>query len=276
MKGAEDCFGGFVTLPLIRFLLTTVMMAVMAFCEIMWQKRPLQNPRFVRWVGNVSIQVVNAAMMSFFTSVGALSAAAFAEDFNIGLLNLLVLPFWLRCLIAVVCMDLIIYFQHRMFHFVPALWRVHGVHHADTDLDFSSGLRFHPLEILVSAIIKTVSVLLLGIPVLAILIFEIILNLAALFNHSNIYIPKRIDRKLRRILVTPDMHRVHHSVAPIEINRNFGFCLSCWDQWFGSYLARPLAGHQKMKIGLSKLQGQGKVLKLNWMLKAPFSSDLKS
>jgi sterol desaturase/sphingolipid hydroxylase (fatty acid hydroxylase superfamily) len=166
-------------------------------------------------------------------------------------LNALALPPWLALAAAVVALDLAMYFQHVLFHAVPALWRLHRVHHADRDFDVTTGVRFHPAEMLISALIKLGAVAALGPPVLAVLVFEVLLNTTSMFNHGNVRLPLAADRLLRRLIVTPDMHRVHHSALPRETNSNFGFNLSWWDRLFGTYLAQPAAGHERMTIGVS-------------------------
>ncbi len=170
---------------------------------------------------------------------------------------------------AVIVLDLCIYLQHRLFHRVPMLWRLHMMHHSDVDLDVTSGARFHPIEIVLSMLIKMAVICLLGPAIIAILIFEIILNAVAMFNHSNVYIPTQIDRLLRRFIVTPDMHRVHHSIIKAETNSNYGFNLPWWDRLFGTYCAQPAKGHDKMIIGLKQFQ-QPQTQSLKWMLRLPF------
>ena len=178
-------------------------------------------------------------------------------------------PAWLAGIVAVIVLDLTVYLQHVLFHAVPALWRLHMVHHADPDIDVTTGLRFHTLEILISMGIKILVVGFLGPPVWAVILFEILLNATAMFNHSNIRMPGRVDRLLRLVVVTPDMHRVHHSVIPSETNTNFGFNLPWWDRLLGTYRPRPAQGHENMTIGLAHLRGN-RVVRLHWMLLLPF------
>ncbi|MBT8419223.1 MAG: sterol desaturase family protein, partial [Gammaproteobacteria bacterium] len=179
-------------------------------------------------------------------------------------------PFWLAVVISIIAMDLTIYLQHVMVHAIPVLWRVHRVHHADLDIDVTTGARFHPIEILLSMLIKFAIIVLLGPPILAVVIFEILLNAMAMFNHGNIHLPGRLDRLLRRIVVTPDMHRVHHSVEADETNSNFGFNLPWWDFLFGTYRAQPRAGHKEMIIGIRDYRTIKDVLWLPGMLWLPF------
>jgi len=185
------------------------------------------------------------------------------------------LPGWLSVFIAIVLLDGIIYLQHVMFHALPILWRLHRMHHADLDLDVTSGPRFHPLEMILSLLIKLAAIMVVGPPVVAVLLFEVILNVMAMFNHSNIALPGIIDRGLRWLIVTPDMHRVHHSTVNRETNSNFGFNLSIWDRLFGTYLAQPALGHQAMQIGLNQFR-EPKYLTLHWLLVLPFLSRQKT
>jgi sterol desaturase/sphingolipid hydroxylase (fatty acid hydroxylase superfamily) len=184
-------------------------------------------------------------------------------------LNQLALPAGLTVVLGFVALDLIIYLQHVLFHAVPALWRLHMVHHADLDFDTTTGLRFHPVEIVLSMGIKMGAVLLLGVPALGVLLFEIVLSATSLFNHGNVRLPARLDAVLRWIVVTPDMHRVHHSTDPRETNSNFGFNLPWWDYLLGTYWAQPRAGHDQMEIGLEQYR-DGRVRWLHWMLLLPF------
>jgi sterol desaturase/sphingolipid hydroxylase (fatty acid hydroxylase superfamily) len=180
------------------------------------------------------------------------------------------LPQWLVILLSVVALDLIIYWQHVMFHALPNLWRLHQVHHADRDFDVTTGLRFHPIEILLSMGLKIAAISLLGPPAIAVLIFEVLLNTTALFNHANVSLPRPLDRVLRGMLVTPDMHRIHHSAIAAETNSNYGFNLPWWDYLFGTYRDRPAMGHPGMTIGLSAYQKTLGVSQLPWILLLPF------
>jgi sterol desaturase/sphingolipid hydroxylase (fatty acid hydroxylase superfamily) len=201
--------------------------------------------------------------------VAAVAAAEWARIAGWGAFNLLGWPLWLEILIAIVVLDLAIYGQHVLFHKVPVLWRLHQVHHADVDFDVSTALRFHPVEIALSMLIKIAVVLALGAPAIAVVLFEIILNGCAMFNHANVKLPGWLDAILRRILVTPDMHRVHHSVIRRETDSNFGFNLSIWDRIFGTYRAQPEAGHAGMTIGLSEYQSEDPT-RFSWSLLLPF------
>jgi sterol desaturase/sphingolipid hydroxylase (fatty acid hydroxylase superfamily) len=200
----------------------------------------------------------------------AVGMALVAGERGWGLLNNVDLTPVVAVVVSVFVLDLLIYFQHVMFHAVPALWRLHMVHHADVDFDVTTGLRFHPLEIVLSMLIKLAAVALLGAPAVAVIIFEVVLNATAIFNHGNIRLPVAVDRVLRLIVVTPDMHRVHHSVKTPETNSNFGFNLPWWDRLLGTYRDQPEEGHEKMVIGLSQFQDRPRQ-SLPWLLAVPFT-----
>lgn len=221
-----------------------------------------------RWTGNLGVTMINAVMngMVPFTPV---AAAYLAAGNQWGIMHRFQLNFWASVVIGIAALDLIIYFQHVMFHALPSLWRLHMMHHADHDIDATTGLRFHPLEIVISLGIKSAAVVLLGVPPRVVFLFEIILNGMSMFNHGNVRIPLTADRILRKVIVTPDMHRVHHSVIINETNSNFGFNLSLWDYIFGSYRGYPIAGHDKMVIGVSHLRNT-RWQNIAWMLLLPF------
>ena len=246
---------------------------VMALIELGAPRRELHHSKPRRWLTNLSISGLNTLLLRLMAMlavpVAAVAAAEWARIAGWGAFNLLGWPFWLEILIAIVVLDLAIYGQHVLFHKVPVLWRLHQVHHADVDFDVSTALRFHPVEIALSMLIKIGVVLALGAPAIAVVLFEIILNGCAMFNHANIKLPGRLDAVLRRILVTPDMHRVHHSVIRRETDSNFGFNLSIWDRIFGTYRAQPEAGHTGMTIGLSEYQSEDPT-RFSWSLLLPF------
>lgn len=223
----------------------------MALWEMKRPKRVLSQPKGYRWANNLSLVLVNGLVLPLTLPILAVAFAALMQEQQFGLFNWLSLPIALNVLLCVIALDCIIYWQHRLFHRLPILWRLHRVHHADQDIDVTTGARFHFIEIWLSMIIKLAAIALLGAPPLAVLIFEIVLNASAMFNHSNIAISKKIDNAIRALFVTPDMHRVHHSVARNETDSNFGFCLSVWDRIFKSYIAQPKLGHQNMHIGIS-------------------------
>ncbi len=227
----------------------------------MIQKQPHEPVRFAlseptigkayRWTNNWGLVITNTVLTRLIFPAGAVGLALFVEAQGWGLLQVLDLPFWLTVLIALVILDFAIWAQHVMFHAVPALWRLHRMHHADLDFDLTTGLRFHPIQILLSFGIKAGVIVMIGAPAIAVLIFEIILSSLALFNHSNVRMPTGIDRMLRWFIVTPDFHRVHHSWYPQETNSNFGFNLSLWDRLLGTYRAQPRDGHEGMTIGIN-------------------------
>ena len=224
--------------------------ALVALWELARPRRRLTQPRWLRWYSNLGVAALNTVLVWLLVPLAPVALAVVAGSRGWGILNLVELPFWLEILLAVVVLDLAIYLQHVMFHAVPALWRLHRMHHADLDFDVTTGTRFHPVEILLSAAVKMAAVALIGPPAVAVLIFEVLLNGTSMFNHGNVRLPARLDRVLRWVVVTPDMHRVHHSDAPAETNSNFGFNLPWWDRLFGTYRAQPRLGHERMTIGL--------------------------
>jgi sterol desaturase/sphingolipid hydroxylase (fatty acid hydroxylase superfamily) len=246
---------------------------LMALWEVLAPRRRLAVGRPVRWAGNLGLAVLNTLAARFLVPVTAIAVAETAAENDWGLFHNLAAPDWLAVLFSVVALDLAIYLQHVMFHAVPVLWRLHMVHHADLDFDATTGVRFHTIEILLSLGIKAAAVVLLGAPALAVLIFEVLLNATSMFNHGNVRLPGWLDRLLRLLLVTPEMHRVHHSVLPRETNSNFGFNLPWWDFLFGTYRPQPAAGHENMTIGLAQLRDE-RVEQLHWMLALPFIGDL--
>jgi len=236
----------------LSFLLATL--AIMASAERLAPRRRLTLSRAYRWVNNGAIVVTGTLASRLVFPAGAVGVALFVEAGGWGLLPLLDLPPWAAVLLALVVLDFTVWAQHVMFHAVPVLWRLHRMHHADLDYDLTTGLRFHPLEILLSFGIKATVIAALGAPALAVLIFEVLLSSLALFNHANVRLPIRLDRVLRWLIVTPDFHRVHHSWYPHETNSNFGFNLSLWDRLLGTYRAQPDDGHEGMTIGLNQFR----------------------
>lgn len=224
--------------------------ALMALWEWLAPRRPRTAPRAARWPSNLGLVALNTVLLRLLMPTSLVAFASLLEASGWGLLGLMSLPMWLEFLVALVVLDLLIYGQHVLFHRVPWLWRLHRMHHADTDIDVTNGLRFHPLEIVLSMGIKLIAVAVLGAPAMAVLVFEAILNALAVFNHANARLPDGLDRALRPWVVTPDMHRIHHSWLPAEHHRNFGFNLSVWDRWFGTYVAEPSQGQLGMTIGL--------------------------
>jgi sterol desaturase/sphingolipid hydroxylase (fatty acid hydroxylase superfamily) len=244
-------------------------LALLAVWEILAPRRPLTIAKPVRWFSNLGLVVLDMFVARLLLPLGAVGVALVAEERNWGFFHNVPLPAWLAVVLSVVALDFTIYLQHVLFHAVPVLWRLHMVHHADLDMDMTTGVRFHTLEILLSLGIKLAAVILLGAPALAVLIFEVVLNATSLFNHSNVRLPGWLDRVLRLVVVTPDMHRVHHSVMVQETNSNFGFNLPWWDRLLGTYRAQPAAGHRAMTIGLEQFRDE-RVEWLHWMLALPF------
>ena len=247
---------------------------IMAVWEVAAPCRALSVSRLRRWSANLGVVVLNSVVLRLLFPAAAVGVATVAVEHGWGLLNVYPLPTTLAIVLSVVFMDMVIWVQHVMVHAIPVLWRLHRVHHADLDYDVTTGLRFHPLEIILSMLIKFATVLLLGPPVVAVVIFEVVLNATAMFNHGNIRLPAALDRILRWMLVTPDMHRVHHSVEDDEANSNFGFSLSWWDRLFGTYRAQPRAGHLGMTIGIHGYREPKQVDGLPGMLLLPFIGKL--
>ncbi len=246
-------------------------LAVMALWEVAAPRRRLVASKPVRWVNNLALVFLNSLVLRVLFPVLAVALAAMGQREGWGLLNQLALPGWAAVVLAVLAMDLAIYLQHVMMHSVPALWRLHRMHHADLDFDVTTGARFHPIEIVLSMAIKLGVVAALGPPAVAVVIFEVLLNGSSLFNHANVRIPMGLDRWLRWLVVTPDMHRVHHSVVREETDSNYGFNLPWWDRLFRTYRAQPAAGHDGMTIGISLFRAP-RFLYLHMLLAQPFLS----
>jgi sterol desaturase/sphingolipid hydroxylase (fatty acid hydroxylase superfamily) len=258
--------------PFIRLGAFGGVFIAMALWELFGPRRKLVIGRFARWPNNLGVVVVDTLLVRLVFPVTAVGVALFAEVHGWGLFHAVTIPVWMAVLASVVLLDLAIYFQHVLFHAVPALWRLHRMHHADLEFDVTTGLRFHPVEIVLSMMIKLAVVAALGAPAVAVLIFEVLLNATSMFNHSNVRIPLGLDRVLRLFVVTPDMHRVHHSVLIRETNSNFGFSLPWWDRLFGTYRAQPAAGHDAMTIGIEQFR-EPRELGLDRMLLQPFRGD---
>ncbi len=243
----------------LRLFFFIAILVLVALWEMAAPKRELRVAKAGRWFNNLGIIFLDSLLVRLLFPLVAMGVAVAAQAQGWGLFNLIDLPAWLSVLLAVLLLDLIIYLQHVMFHTLPILWRLHMVHHADLDLDVTTGLRFHPVEIIISMFIKMAAVAAIGPPLLAVLIFEIALNGTAMFNHGNIRLPPGVDRFLRLLVVTPDMHRVHHSILIRETNSNFGFNFPWWDRLCGTYRSQPVAGHQEMVIGLSQYRHKEQV-----------------
>ncbi|MGK7866068.1 sterol desaturase family protein [Falsiroseomonas sp. E2-1-a20] len=254
--------------PLIRLGVFTGVLAVMAGLEAGLPRRARAFARLRRWPSNLGVVALDALVVRLLFPTAAVGVALAVEAQGFGLLPWLNLPQPIAVLVAVILLDLAIYLQHVLFHAVPALWRLHRMHHADLDFDVTTGLRFHPVEIILSMVIKLMVVVALGAPAVAVLIFEVLLNASSMFNHANLRLPAWLDRGLRMILVTPDMHRVHHSVVPQETNSKLGFNLAFWDRLFGTYRAQPAAGHQAMTVGVAQFRDP-RELRIDRMLTQP-------
>jgi len=244
-------------------------LTIMAVCETVWAKRERSLDRLIRWPGNFGIAMLGTVAVRLIFPVTAASAALLAQSNGTGLFNALSLPTIFSIPASLLLLDMVIYGQHRLFHSMPLLWRIHRMHHTDLDIDVSTGLRFHPVELLLSMLIKFAAIVALGAPPLAVVIFEIGLNACSLFNHANVRLPTALDALLRTVIVTPDMHRVHHSTRPDETNSNYGFGLSWWDKVFGTYVPQPALGHAQMSIGLEGYR-EPEVERLDRMLVNPF------
>jgi len=255
----------------IRLVFFLGILGVMAAWEAYAPRRKPMLSKVRRWSGNLGIVVLNAAVLRVVLPMGAVGVAALAQDRGWGVLSTGSIPDGIAWLSAVVAMDFAIYLQHAMFHSLPVLWRLHRVHHVDLDFDVTTGIRFHPLEIILSMLIKFGVIVLLGAPPSAVVVFEVLLNGTAMFNHGNVHIPTALDRVLRWLVVTPDMHRVHHSVYDAETNSNFGFNLPWWDRICGTYLAQPRDGHEQMRIGIRPFQDPKQCNRLTGMLALPFT-----
>ena len=255
-----------IVIRLISFVLIFILVALL---EIRLPRRTLSTSKKWRWLNNLSIIVINPILLRFVFPILAVGMAQTAQANGWGLLNNIGTSNVIAVGVGIVVLDFVMYLQHVMFHSVPLLWRLHMVHHADLDFDLTTGLRFHPVEIFLSMILKITIIAALGPPVISVLIFEIVLNGMAMFSHGNIKLPQKGDQYLRPFVVTPDMHRVHHSVIIRETNSNYGFNFSIWDRLFGTYLAQPSKGHKDMIIGLSQFRDQRR-LTLPWLLILPF------
>lgn len=260
--------------PQIRMGFFVGVFALVALLELASPRRVLLLARRQRWTANLGIVLINTVVVRLVFPTAAVGMAVIGAERGWGLLNNFAMPFWLAVALAVVAMDFVIWLQHVMVHAVPAFWRLHRVHHADVDYDLTTGARFHPIEIILSMGIKFATITLLGAPVLAVVIFEVLLSACAMFNHGNFRLPAALDRVLRWLLVTPDMHRVHHSVEDDESNSNFGFNLSWWDHLFGTYREQPRAGQLGMTIGIHSHSDPREVARLPGMLSLPFKGQI--
>ena len=247
-------------------------LSLMALWELVRPRRSQLIGRGRRWPGNLAIVAIDTVLVRIVFPTAAVGLALIAETKGWGLFNAMGFPWWVSVPLGVILLDLIIYLQHVLFHAVPGLWRLHRMHHADLEFDVTTGVRFHPIEILLSMVIKLGAVAALGTPAVAVLMFEVLLNATSMFNHGNVRLAAGLDRILRWIVVTPEMHRVHHSIVSRETNSNFGFNLPWWDRLFGTYRAQPAAGHERMTIGIEQFRDPSE-LSLHRMLLQPFRDD---
>ncbi|WP_321324463.1 sterol desaturase family protein [uncultured Parasphingorhabdus sp.] len=256
-------------------LLSVLLFVILAVSEALFPRRKRLLSRARRWRTNIVIILLDSVALRLTGPVAALAVAGYAAQNHIGLFNWTDWPAWVEIAFALILLDLAIYAQHIATHKIPLLWAIHQVHHADRDIDVTTGIRFHPVEIILSMLYKCLLVLLIGPSLLAVFVFALILNLCAMFNHSNLRLPGWLDRRLRLFLVTPDMHRVHHSTVPGETDSNYGFSIALWDRLFGTYIALPEAGHDDMIIGLEEYQTDSPA-DLWWSLALPFRKGYRS
>ena len=247
---------------------------LLALWEWRWPKRVLTQNKVRRWLNNIALMVTGTLIVRILVPMAAVGAAYYAEKNHIGFANHMDIPLWIEVVVIFVLLDLAIYFQHAMFHVLPVMWRFHRVHHSDLDFDVTTGVRFHPVEILISVLIKIILIVTWGAPMVAVILFEIVLNYMSMFTHSNICLNERIERVLRWFIVTPDMHRVHHSIRENETNSNFAFNISAWDRIFGTYRAEPKAGQLGATIGLTQFR-EKKWQNYGGLLLTPFSTNVK-
>ncbi len=248
-------------------------LVVMFLWELIAPRRPLTTSKIIRWFSNLGLVLIDSIVVRLFFPTALAGIALLVQQRGWGLFNQFELPYLLKIIFSVLVLDLVIYLQHIMFHSVPLFWRLHMVHHTDMDFDVTTGVRFHPIEILLSMGIKMIVVVLIGAPAVAVLIFEIILNGTSMFNHGNVHYSQNIDSILRLLVVTPEMHRVHHSTIRWETNSNLGFNFPWWDRLFGTYRGQPAKGHLEMTIGLDQYKEPNK-LTLPWLLVLPFIGKL--
>jgi len=254
----------------LRLIIFFATFAIMASWELINPCRELAVKKSRRWLNNISLIVLNSVLLRLIFPAAAVGVALYAEVNVIGVFNHLRIPTWLEVVLCVLILDFMIYWQHLVSHYIPLIWRFHRMHHVDLDFDLTTGARFHPIEIIASMLFKFLVVLLIGAPVLAVFIFEVMLNSFAMFNHSNISLPAKLERLVRFLFVTPDMHRIHHSTLMREHNSNYGFSLSIWDRLFHSYTDRPAQNQKVMAIGLSTIRDPGDCVQLPGMLILPF------
>lgn len=256
----------------LRLLVFLAMLGVLALLEILRPRRQLQHSKKSRWLNNFGISLLNSISIAVLIPITGVAVALLVKEKTWGLFNTIQASTWISFLVYLLIFDLTIYWQHRLFHRFKFLWRLHRMHHTDIDYDVSTGIRFHPLSILISTLIKFCLIILIGPPAIAVLFSEVLLNATSMFNHSNIKLSKRFDATLRYFLVTPDMHRVHHSAMEAEHNKNFGFNFPWWDRLFGSYLAQPSLEQEEMSIGIEGY-GKDQAISMSVLLMQPFGKN---
>lgn len=252
----------------VRPLIFSIVFCSMLIAERFKPKRDAAGSK-QRYIANGGLFLVGVLAVQLIEPIAVVAASLFAHHHHFGLFNILEWHGVIECLICIVLLDLAIYFQHVATHKIPMLWSLHRVHHYDTEVDVSTALRFHPVEIALSMTYKSLCVVILGAPLVAVLVFEVLLNSLAMFNHANLGLPRKFDRILRRFIVTPDMHVVHHSQVICDSDSNFGFGLSCWDRIFKTYAGKPQAGFQNLNIGQAEV-GQAEAVSLSGLLSSPF------
>ncbi len=253
----------------IRLTVFISIFLVMALAEIIVPRKNHVQKKSIRWVTNWGLVIIDSVVLRVFAPILAVGVALYAESKGWGFFAITKFPLWFEFILAIILLDLAIYGQHVASHKIPVLWRFHKVHHADRDIDVTTGARFHPIEIVFSMGYKLICVLLIGPAAFSVFVFEVLLNASAMFNHSNIKLPLGVDSMLRKLIVTPDMHRVHHSIIPEETDSNYSFFLSVWDHIFKTYQAQPKDGHDGMTIGLKEYQTD-EPSSLLWSLMLPF------
>ncbi len=259
--------------PEIRLGVFASTFVIIALWELLAPRRALENSKTIRWANNLALAAVNIFFVRVLFPSAVVGVALFADERGVGLLHMFSIAYPLAMILSLLALDLQMYLTHLMFHAVPALWRVHRVHHADVDFDVTTGMRFHPIQMVLMVPIKVAVIFVLGPPVLAVLVFETAFNAVLVFNHANIRIPRAADRALRWFIVTPDVHRLHHSVDATETNSNFGFALTWWDRLLGTYRAEPADGHERMVIGVDQFRTR----RDSWfdrLLLQPFHDDI--
>ncbi len=254
----------------IRLSVFVGLFAILALSEWLRPRRPLVASKGARWFTNAAIVVIDSVVVRLLFPAAAVGVALWAQSEGYGLFNVISAPMWLAGLLSIVALDFAVWFSHLLSHKVPLFWRFHRMHHSDRDIDVTTAIRFHPIEIVLSMVYKVAWVIALGAPAWSVILFEIILNGVAMFNHSNLKLPLWLDRIVRQIVVTPDMHRVHHSIIPGETDSNYGFNFPFWDRMFSTYIAQPEKGHDGMTIGLAEWQDE-RPNRLGWSLMLPFT-----